>query len=175
MLIDSLRDQFRRTASDPQVSSAELMTTNRRISELESELSGFQRNRDLKQLFTDCSVQKRSCRTVPRVAVVSAGLPCQPWSKGGKNEGLSDSKNRGLPMWDTVEYIKSRTPGCFTLEDVKHLAGKTHRPMFDALLKAVRAAKARGGNPMYHIEFKVSNSLNRGGVPQHRARIYIVG
>ena len=78
-------------------------------------------------------------------------------------------------MWDTVEYIKSRTPGCFILENVKHLAGKKHRPMFDALLKALRAVKARGGNPMYHVEFKVINSLTHGGEPQHRERIYIVG
>lgn len=105
-------------------------------------------------------------RAVPEVDVYVAGFPCQSFSRAGKNLGMEDA--RGGVFNGVADFIGSRQPAVFILENVKNLASKTHKSVFDDMLRRL-SFKGK-----YSVAWKVLNSKDFG-VPQNRPRIYIVG
>ncbi len=117
---------------------------------------------------------------VPRVDHYVAGPPCGPWSLQGSRNALKDTgttqdnSNRGLVLYDVAGYIVSRQPKTFIIEEVVGLATGERRPVFDELVKMLKDVTCRNRR-VYHVEWKEVNSMEIGGVPQHRPRIYICG
>lgn len=105
-------------------------------------------------------------KNLPEFDFLLGGFPCQPFSIAGYRQGFEDE--RGNLFFDIARRLKTRKPTGFLLENVKNLHthdnGNTFRVVLDILDKIG-----------YDIEAKVLNSMDYGGVPQNRERIYIVG
>lgn len=103
---------------------------------------------------------------LPYADVITAGFPCQPFSKIGKLHGFSDA--RGTLFFDLLEILKAKRPKAFVLENVKNLVahdgGNTYKVIMDKLKNELG----------YTVYDDVLNTKNYG-LPQDRKRIYIVG
>ena len=76
----------------------------------------------------------------------------------------------GTVIYGCAEYIASRLPTIFVLENVKgllsHDAGKTCSHV-KRILRAM-------GNGVYDVRYAILN-IEQHGIPHHRPRVYIVG
>lgn len=102
---------------------------------------------------------------IPCFDMLLAGFPCQPFSQAGLKKGFEDT--RGTLFFDIARIIKYHNPSVVFLENVRNLGshdkGKT--------LKVIIGTLEELG---YKVFTKVLNAKNFG-VPQNRARIYIIG
>jgi DNA (cytosine-5)-methyltransferase 1 len=109
--------------------------------------------------------------------ILTAGFPCQPFSKSGSQDGVLD-KSRGTLFNNILQIIgnlehESR-PTIVVLENVRNLAGPKHA----ADLEIIKASLRHLG---YTVEeqnlFLSPHRIRRefGGRPQNRERIFIVG
>jgi DNA-cytosine methyltransferase len=130
-------------------------------------------NHDVTKVYKDCSSMARSASRTPKCNVYVAGPPCQPWSRAGKNQGYDDDANRGCVLLDVIAYIGSRTPTVFILEEVPNLAYQ-HKEHFEEILATLNGFM-RYGKPIYKVEWAILNTQEHGGLPQNRARLYMVG
>lgn len=128
-----------------------------------------------------------------KIALVSGGPPCQPFSLGGKHKAHSDDRD----MWsEAVRAVRQIKPKAFIFENVKGLTRATFATYFSYILnqlsfpEIVRRADeswpdhlarleqhqtsgARGGL-QYNVVFRTLNAANYG-VPQRRERVVFVG
>lgn len=102
---------------------------------------------------------------IPAHDILTGGFPCQPFSIAGKQEGFDDARSN--VFWKILQIIDTHTPRAIILENVKNLVGHDEGRTFEVIKKNLTD---RG----YHLCFKVLNTANITGVPQHRERIYIV-
>lgn len=105
---------------------------------------------------------------VPDHDVLTAGFPCQPFSKAGEQLGFECTKQGGL-FFNVVEILRQKKPSFFILENVpnllKHDAGRTWEKIQELL----------GINGLgYHID-AAKFSPHNFDIPQIRERVYIVG
>lgn len=105
---------------------------------------------------------------VPDHDVLTAGFPCQPFSKAGEQLGFECTKQGGL-FFNVEAILDEKKPSFFILENVpnllKHDGGRTWEEIQqrlgpDGLGYHVRAARF---------------SPHNFGIPQIRERVYIVG
>src|ERR1700735_3680281 len=61
------------------------------------------------------------------IDLVAAGVPCQPWSIGGKHRGYEDNRNL-FP--DTIRAILALTPKAIVVENVRGLTRRTFADYF---------------------------------------------
>lgn len=90
---------------------------------------------------------------------------CQPFSIAGRQEGFQDERSN--VFWKILSIIDHHKPKCVVLENVKNLVSHDEKRTFETIKTQL---ETRG----YHIRFKVLNTADITGVPQHRERIYIV-
>jgi DNA (cytosine-5)-methyltransferase 1 len=102
---------------------------------------------------------------IPPHDILTGGFPCQPFSIAGKQEGFDDERSN--VFWKILQIIDIHLPSFVILENVKNLVshdeGKTFEIIKNNLIE-------RG----YHLCYKVLNTSDITGIPQHRERIYIV-
>ena len=103
---------------------------------------------------------------VPRHEVLTAGFPCQPFSKAGEQLGFSHTL-QGQLFFKVLDILKEKQPRRFILENVpnilRHKNGETLRTML-AELEAIG----------YTVDWH-KFSPHEFGVPQIRERAYFVG
>ncbi len=99
----------------------------------------------------------------PNATVIIGGPPCQPFSVGGKQQGLKDSRD-GFPAF--ISAVKQASPKVFLFENVR---GLMYRNKW-YLEQIIAEFQALG----YIIEYKVFNTVGYG-VPQKRERLIVVG
>lgn len=104
--------------------------------------------------------------TIPKHDILTGGFPCQPFSIAGKQEGFEDK--RANVFWKILEIIDFHKPYCVILENVKNLISHDDGKTFKTIKKNLTE---RG----YYICFKILDTAEITGIPQHRERIYIVG
>ena len=102
---------------------------------------------------------------IPKHDILTGGFPCQPFSIAGKQEGFQDERSN--VFWKILAIIDYHTPSCVILENVKNLVSHDEGKTFEIIKKSLMD---RG----YHIRFKVLDTSEITGIPQHRERIYIV-
>ncbi|MEX9562983.1 DNA cytosine methyltransferase [Morganella morganii] len=105
---------------------------------------------------------------IPNHDVLTAGFPCQPFSKAGEQLGFECTKQGNL-FFNVVNILEHKKPHYFILENVpnllKHDNGKTW----------IKIQKLLGSEGLgYHID-AAKLSPHNFGIPQIRERIYIVG
>lgn len=115
-------------------------------------------------LLGDCQAVKLEVETAyPEADIVIGGPPCQPFSVGGKQLGLKDSRD-GFPIFiSAVEQIK---PEAFMFENVRGLLYKNKW-----YLKEIIAHLESLG---YIISYSLLNAKHYG-VPQNRERVIVIG
>jgi DNA (cytosine-5)-methyltransferase 1 len=124
--------------------------------------------------------------------LLAAGVPCQPWSVGGKHRGFQDERNL-FP--DTVAAIRTLRPKAVLIENVKGLLRQSFAKYFEYITLMVRHPEVTrktteswmdhlsrlerhhtsGGDRglEYKVVFQLLNAADYG-VPQRRERVFIV-
>ncbi|MDJ0844857.1 DNA cytosine methyltransferase [Crocosphaera sp.] len=100
---------------------------------------------------------------LPTTSVIIGGPPCQPFSVGGKQKGLTDSRD-GFPIF--INAIKQVKPDIWLFENVRGLLYK-NKWYFEEITQVLQELN-------YIIEWKLLNSVDFG-VPQNRQRLIVVG
>jgi len=130
---------------------------------VESSKKIYDENYDHKLTLKDLNEVK--VEDIPPHDILTGGFPCQPFSLAGRQEGFQDPRSN--VFWKILQIIDHHNPRCVVLENVKNLVthddGNTFKTIKDSL-------EGRG----YHIRFKVLNTAQITGIPQHRERIYLV-
>ena len=104
--------------------------------------------------------------SIPPHDILTGGFPCQPFSIAGRREGFRDPRSN--VFYKILSILDHHRPACIVLENVKNLTTHDNKNTFATILQEL---EARG----YHVKYKVLNTAQITGVPQHRERIYIVG
>jgi len=132
-----------------------------------NELYGM--NFDLKDIWKDVSDLKNAsviARVVPDHDVLTAGFPCQPFSKAGEQLGFEHTL-QGQLFFRVFNILKVKQPRHFILENVpnilRHRDGKTLGTIVAKLEGLGYAVKIHRYSP-HHF-----------GIPQVRERAYFVG
>ncbi len=126
-----------------------------------------------------------------RVALVTGGPPCQPFSLGGKHKAHADHRD----MWsEAVRVVRETRPRAFIFENVRGLARQSfatylgyiilqlHHPsvvrgsneIWEDHLKRLQNHHIAGGRMEYRVVYQVLDAADYG-VPQRRQRIVFVG
>ncbi len=100
---------------------------------------------------------------LPKADVVIGGPPCQPFSVGGHQLGLDDSRD-GFPIF--ISAIKRLQPEIWMFENVRGVL-YSNRVYFEQILAALSSLN-------YVVEVRLLNAVNYG-VPQNRERVVVVG
>jgi len=129
----------------------------------------------------------------PDVDLLSGGVPCQPWSQGGRHLGFDDDRNM-FP--DMVRAIRMLRPKAVLVENVKGLQRKAFTNYFEYIklqiqypelppksqedwsahlrrLERHHTAKAGSKGLTYQVVAQLLNAADFG-VPQRRERVFIV-
>jgi len=133
-----------------------------------------------------------------KVDLLAGGVPCQPFSLGGKHTGHLDPRNLFPAMFKAVRKLR---PNAILIENVKGLARPRFRPYFlyilmqlclpamerkkgeswqrhrQRLLEAWPVGFLNGAAPTalaYNIRYRLVECANLG-VPQRRQRVFIMG
>ena len=104
-------------------------------------------------------------KNIPVHDILTAGFPCQPFSIAGKQKGFDDLRSN--VFWKILEIIKCHKPQCVILENVKNLCSHDNGDTFKTIITSLEKEN-------YYIMYKILNTSDITGVPQHRERIYIV-
>jgi len=109
---------------------------------------------------------------VPAHDVLSAGFPCQPFSKSGFQRGMDEA--RGTLFWSIARILEERTPSVVLLENVRNLTGPRHRHEWAVIIHTLREIGYRvSSTPSVFSPHFLPPSL--GGTPQIRDRVFILG
>jgi DNA-cytosine methyltransferase len=114
----------------------------------------------------------REYNLVPAHDILFAGFPCQPFSKGGAQKGMSE-QTQGTLFHEIMRIVEARRPLLVILENVANLVGHDEGRTWDTIVKALRAAKYNvDREPLLISPHEIKKA--RGGAPQNRPRVYIV-
>ena len=102
---------------------------------------------------------------IPSHDILTGGFPCQPFSIAGNKEGFNDERSN--VFWKILSIIDFHQPKCVILENVKNLVSHDENKTFNIIKSSL---EQKG----YHICYKILNTADITGIPQHRERIYIV-
>jgi DNA (cytosine-5)-methyltransferase 1 len=102
---------------------------------------------------------------IPAHDILTGGFSCQPFSIAGKQLGFEDERSN--VFWKILEILDYHNPRCVVLENVKNLVTHDDKKTFATIVSNLE-------NRGYHVKYKVLNTSDITGVPQHRERIYIV-
>lgn len=142
----------------------------------------------------EANVKSFDFKSIPDdIDLLAAGVPCQPWSIGGKHRGFEDERNL-FP--DTIRAVVSLRPRTILIENVKGLTRQTfanyftyiqfmlefpelqrrakedwldHRKRLEELVSS--GGKGYGGL-RYNVVPKLVNAADYG-VPQRRERVFL--
>lgn len=106
--------------------------------------------------------------------VLTAGFPCQAFSKSGKQMGVLD-RIRGTLFYNILVVVAIRRPKIVFLENVKNLIGPEHRETtFRTITTALQAlGYVVSDEPTVFSPHFLSPE--HGGGPQSRERVFILG
>ena len=89
---------------------------------------------------------------VPYVDLYSGGFPCQPFSSAGLHRGLRDV--RGTVFYGCADFIESKRPRIFVLENVRGLLSHDGGDTFAHVMTVLHAI----GHGVYDVQFSVLNT-----------------
>lgn len=99
----------------------------------------------------------------PKSEIIIGGPPCQPFSVGGHQKGIEDSRD-GFPIF--IDAVRKLNPRVFMFENVRGLL-YSNKWYFELILSEFKKLG-------YLIEYKLLNAVHFG-VPQNRERLFVIG
>ena len=109
---------------------------------------------------------------VPGHDVLAAGFPCQPFSKSGAQRGIGET--RGTLFFNIARVLQECRPAVVVLENVRNLAGPRHRDTWSMIVGQLQGlGYATSEQPTVFSPHLLPPE--RGGRPQVRDRVFIVG
>ncbi|QTE35807.1 DNA cytosine methyltransferase [Mucilaginibacter gossypii] len=133
------------------------------------ETLGFEMNPDAANTYRanlkgDCRTEKLTLDTeYPAADIVIGGPPCQPFSVGGNQNGIHDSRN-GFPFF--VDAIRKVKPRMFLFENVRGLL-YSNKWYLELIIEELESLG-------YKTNCRLLNAVHYG-VPQNRERLFLVG
>jgi DNA (cytosine-5)-methyltransferase 1 len=141
----------------------------------------------------NCDVRQFDYSAIPEgIELLAAGVPCQPFSIGGKHKGHSDERNL-FP--ETIEVIRRIRPKAVLIENVRGLARRSFSKYFSYIelmltypeisrrtgeqwvehLGRLERYHTRGKRDglFYRVVHRILNAADYG-VPQKRERLFMV-
>lgn len=109
----------------------------------------------------------RDVEKMEYVDLYVCGFPCQPFSSAGKRLGFED-KIKGTVFFECFNYIQTKQPKMFILENVKGLVNHNSGNTFKVIMEYL------SNLDIYNLESFVLNTKDYG-LPQNRNRIFIIG
>lgn len=107
---------------------------------------------------------------VPACDVLTAGFPCQPFSKSGAQRGMEET--RGTLYWNILRVIQEHHPKVVLLENVRNLAGPRHLHEWQVIIETLRSeGYLVSDTPGVFSPHLLPPEL--GGTPQVRERVFI--
>lgn len=134
------------------------------------ETTGFEMNADAvnsyKSNLTGACFEKIITKETvfPDADIIIGGPPCQPFSVGGKQLGLTDSRD-GFPAF--VSAVKQLRPRLWMFENVRGMLYK-NRSYLDEVIESLNSIAD------YTITFDLVKMVNYQ-VPQNRERLIVIG
>lgn len=123
-------------------------------------------NNDFNDIFSG-SIKSR----IPEHDILTAGFPCQPFSKSGFQRGLEDI--RGNHFLGIARIIEERRPRVVVLENVRNLVGPKHQQTWTQIRDILRGlGYIVQDSPTIFSPHLIPAHL--GGTPQSRERVFIV-
>jgi DNA (cytosine-5)-methyltransferase 1 len=117
-----------------------------------------------KNLLGDCFNEKLTIETkYPQADIVIGGPPCQPFSVGGKQLGLKDSRD-GFPIF--LAAIRQLKPEVLLFENVRGMLYKNKWYLREVISELE--------NLGYNLDYALLNAKNYE-VPQNRERVIVIG
>ncbi|WP_238880246.1 DNA (cytosine-5-)-methyltransferase [Achromobacter xylosoxidans] len=107
---------------------------------------------------------------IPDHEVLTAGFPCQPFSKAGEQLGFECTEQGNL-FFNVAAILKEKKPNFFILENVPNLLKHDQGRTWEEIQKILGPNKDGLG---YNIRAQ-RLSPHHFGIPQIRERVYIVG
>lgn len=104
-------------------------------------------------------------KNIPEFDILTGGFPCQPFSNAGYKKGFKDP--RGTLFYDVVKILEERRPPAFFLENVRHLYKHDNGETFKTIKQTLLDLD-------YTFDEKIVKASDFG-LPQHRARLFMVG
>jgi DNA (cytosine-5)-methyltransferase 1 len=102
---------------------------------------------------------------IPKMDIITGGFPCQPFSIAGKKEGFNDERSN--VFFKIISIINYHKPRFVILENVKNLLSHDDNKTFERISKEIKDIG-------YLMKYKILETSELTGIPQHRERIYIV-
>ncbi|HNP18797.1 MAG TPA: DNA cytosine methyltransferase [Fulvivirga sp.] len=117
-----------------------------------------------KNLMGECINEKLTIDSkYPKADIVIGGPPCQPFSVGGKQLGLKDSRD-GFPIF--LSAVRQLDPEVLLFENVRGMLYKNKW----YLKEVIQELEGLG----YHLNYSLLNAVNYE-VPQNRERVIVIG
>ena len=115
-------------------------------------------------LNANCLQVKLNAQTkFPDASIIIGGPPCQPFSVGGKQKGLKDSRD-GFPAF--ISAVQQIEPKLFLFENVRGIMYR-NKWYLDEIVNELGALG-------YIVEYQLFNMVSFG-IPQNRKRVVVVG
>lgn len=115
-------------------------------------------------LLGKCNQTLLTTKTIfPSTDLIIGGPPCQPFSVGGKQMGLKDSRD-GFPIF--INAIKQQKPRMWLFENVRGMLYKNKH----YLNEVINELECLG----YVVSYKLLKAVHYQ-VPQNRERLFVVG
>lgn len=111
-------------------------------------------------------IRKVRSEDVPEHDVLTAGFPCQPFSKAGSQLGFG-CEVQGNLFFEIERIVATRLPKYIFLENVPNITAHDSGRTIREIIRRLNALD-------YDVDFRIF-SPHEFGIPQHRQRAYIVG